>query len=75
MNELHSQLFRGISSIFGKEVSGQHVTYSCTSYLLCNCMCIIDQACFVKIAEYWPTSFCSFYGLRQSQGKKTHKEE
>ena len=38
-------------------------------------MCIIDQACFVKIAEYWLTSFCSFYGLRQSQGKKTHKEE
>lgn len=54
MNELHSQLFRGISSIFGKEVSGQHVTYSCTSYLLCNCICFVDQASFVKIAEYWP---------------------
>ena len=75
MNELHSQLFRGISSIFGKEVSGQHVTYSCTSYLLCNCICIVDQACFVKIAEYWPTSFCSFLWTETKSREKKHTKK
>ena len=38
-------------------------------------ICVIDQACSVKMAGYCPSSFLRFYGPRRSRGPLKRKKE
>ena len=51
----------------------QCVTFPCTLVhiklqvsVVTQYICVIDQACSVKMAGYWPSSFLRFYGPRRS---------
>ena len=54
-----------------KDVSFQSVSlYNYLGYI-----CVIDQACSVKMAGYWPSSFLRFYGLNEVEVHKNAKKE
>ena len=38
-------------------------------------ICVIDQACLIKMAGYWPSSFLCVYGPGPSPEVQAHKLE